>query len=169
MTPAETLSLVIALLSLAVALWAAFRASRLSSYEIRLGRRMELHALLQEVDAECLHDQSLNEMFRSSGSNGPLPPKAKQQTYVVMYLNVFEAAHSIFRETHGLSDDEIEVKEAWERFLEHFMRDCIPAVEIWSLYKDSYYASFQSAVDGVIARLDQILPANINVSSGPTG
>lgn len=156
MTTSEILTIIFSLTSLCVSVWAAFKASRIGSHEVPLARRMELHAMLNDAYKEQLHDPSLSCMFESSAFarnsyDGPEPPKEKQEYLVLMYLNVFEAAHSVFTETKSLSAAEREVEEAWSRYLVDFLRSCPTAREIWYAYRAQYYDSFRVAVDEKIA------------------
>ncbi len=167
MTPSELVTLGFSLVSLAVAIWAAIKANRLSSHEIRLARRIEIHGLLQELDREILHDPSLFGMFRSSpGSRVHTPslPPEKQEMYVAMYLNVFEAAPSVFRETRKLSAAEREVAAAWGWFVRSFFEDCIPARGVWEKHRTVYYDSFQDFVDGIVAAI----PASAREKESPS-
>lgn len=156
MTQSELVTVGISLVSLLIAIWAAIKANRLSSHEIRLARRIELHGLLLEIDRELLHDPSLFGMFRSNpggkDTTSTLAPE-KQEMYVVMYLDLFEAAHSVFRETRRLSAAEREVVAAWERFVKSFFEDCIPAPAIWKKHRADFYDSFRNFVDGIVATI----------------
>lgn len=147
-------------LSLIVSFWAAYKAAKLSNYQLRLSNRAELHTMLLEIDREMLHDPSLAVMFRSSSrfassSTSPIDID-KQDVYVTMYLNLFELSFAQFKELKGLTSAEKEVSEAWDKFILSFFEDCIRAEEIWARYRSTYYSSFRDYIDNLISETHNI-------------
>lgn len=125
----------------------------MAGHDIRLARRLEIHALLLDLDRELLHDPSLFRMFHSVPDGKPdvsSVPQEKQEMYVLMYLNVFEAAYSTFRETRRLSRTEREIAVAWSEGIRYFFLDCIPATHVWWKHRDGYYATFRDYVDSLV-------------------
>ncbi|MFY9554379.1 MAG: hypothetical protein WAV47_06615 [Blastocatellia bacterium] len=158
MSSSEWTTVLLSISSVVISLWAAFKASSLSSSQLRLSNRLELHKLLLEIDRELLHDPSLFSMFKSNVAS--LPPSttpvelAKQDVYVTMYLNMFEVAFAQFKELRRLSSVEREISAAWERFIVSFFQDCHRAKPVWDRFKDTYYASFRSHIDELVQRSD---------------
>ncbi|HLG13601.1 MAG TPA: hypothetical protein VJH03_03625 [Blastocatellia bacterium] len=148
----------LAALSFIVSLWAAYKASKFSDYQVRLSNRAELHKILLDIDRELLHDPSLHAMFKSATGSVPasISPLdiAKQDTYAAMYLNMFELSFAQFKEIRGLSATEQEVSEAWDAFILSFFEDCIRARPTWARFRSTYYSSFRDYIDGLIAKLD---------------
>lgn len=147
-------------LSLIVSIWAAYKATKLSDYRLRLSNRAQLHAMLLEIDREMLHDPSLATMFKSSSSFASLPTSSieldKQVSYVTMYLNLFELSFAQFKELKGLTSAEKEVSEAWDRFIVSFFEDCIRAKETWDKYRPTYYSTFRDYVDRLVREANDI-------------
>lgn len=161
MSTSESIAAVAAIFaafSVVVSLWAAHRASKFSDNQLRLSNRADLHMLLLELDRELLHDPSLYSMFRSrpSGVSKPASPEhiVKLDTYVVMYLNLFELAHAQFRNLQLLTPHEREVAEAWNTFAVDFFADCERAIPVWHQWRQNYYASFREHVDEVVRNVE---------------
>lgn len=145
-------------LSLLISLWIAYKSAKFSDCQLRLSNRAELHKILLEIDRELLHDPSLNSMFRSNpaglrASSLPLDTR-KQEIYFAMYLNLFELSFAQFKEIKNLSLAEKEVSEAWDRFIISFFEDCVQAKVLWSRFGDTFYSSFRSYIDLIVAQVD---------------
>lgn len=155
MTALDWLPVTLSVASLVIATWAALKANRLSTDDLRISRRSELHAILLEIDREILHDPSLYGMFRSCPIDMPKSDDpfllAKQDIYVAMHLNLFEMAFAQFKDLSRMTQAEREISEAWESFVVSFFEDCTRALPVWNRYRHTYYASFQSYIDRLIA------------------
>ena len=142
-------------LSLIVSLWAAYKASKFSNYQLRLSNRSDLHNMLLEIDREMLHDPTLSSMFKSNPTFSPSPtsPTAtiKEDTYVYMHLNLFELSFAQFKEIKDLSSVEKEVSAAWDRTIISFFEDCPRATHTWLRFRETYYSSFRDYIDRLIA------------------
>jgi len=163
MTPSDFIAIIAAgfsALSLIVSIWAAYKATKLGNYQLRLSNRTELHTMLLEIDREMLHDPSLAVMFKTSSrftssSTSPIDID-KQDVYVTMYLNLFELSFAQFKELKGLTPAEEEVSEAWDRFILSFFEDCTRAREVWARYRATYYSSFRDYIDDLIREADNV-------------
>ena len=165
MSPTDQIALasaIAAVLSAAVAVWAASRASRLTDHQIRLANRADLHQVLLEVDRELLNNPSLASMFRSRpvGLSPATTPEdvVRQEAYVAMYLNMFELAHSQFGEISTLTKEEAESAAAWHAFIADFFHDCERAPLVWSSLRRLYYGAFRAHIDDVVQRVSSTEP-----------
>jgi hypothetical protein len=156
MTALDWLTVILSVASLAIAMWAALKANRLSTDDLRISRRSELHAFLLEIDRELLHDPRLYGMFKSCPIDMPKSDDplllAKQDIYVAMYLNLFEMAFAQFKDLRGMTQAEREISEAWGSFVVSFFEDCTRARPVWERYRNTYYVSFQDYVNRLIAK-----------------
>ncbi len=149
------IALVFSGLSLCLSLWAVVKSSKFSNYQLRLSNRAELHKMLLEIDRECLHDPSLHSMFKSESvtdraSSNLSTDSVKQETYIKMYLNMFELSFAQFKQIKSLSSSEKEIAEAWDHFIIYFFRNCTSASAIWSKISDTYYVSFRDYIENLI-------------------
>lgn len=158
MSPTELATSIISIVSIAIALWAAYKAADLSSHQMRLGNRAVLHRMLLEIDRELLHDPDLYSMFKSNPlpESGNQPDLRKEEMYVAMYLNMFEFSFAQFKELKNLTGSEAEVSQAWDRFIVSFFDDCLPARSAWAKLKGTYYVSFAKYIDSLLADMDRI-------------
>lgn len=151
----EIATLMIALISLAVSGWTAWRSGLLQRHDVLLARRLELHGLLQEADKLLLEYPHLSRAFRSSEEYVPVEewtPSERDmlRAYVVTYLSVFEAAHSVFEQTSRLDDAEKRVRDAWRRTVVSFFADCPASRDVWAQYRVTYYDEFCAFIDGAL-------------------
>jgi hypothetical protein len=76
-----------------------------------------------------------------------------KEAYIFMHFNLFELAHSLFRETQSLSTKEKEIAEAWEATIFDFFNNCTLAPDAWAEYKHTYYKSFREYVVTILEKI----------------
>jgi hypothetical protein len=164
-------TLIIAIVSLLVSGWTAWKAGALQRHDILMGRRLEVHTLLQDADKVLLDHPTLLRAFRSSESYesvstwSPADRDMLDRT-VLVYLNVFEAAHSVFAETSHLDANEKGIRQAWARSAAQFFDDCPAALNTWTRYRATYYNEFRAFMDSALEALAPAASEPSKISSG---
>ncbi len=154
----EVSSLIIAMVSLAISGWTAWKSGLLQRHDVVLARRLELHGLLQEADKLLIDHPQLSRAFRSSEQYTPIEEWTADErdmfrNYFFVYVNVFEAAHSVFGQTSKLDRAEGKVRDAWQRTITSFFDDCPAARDVWVRYRETYYDDFQTFIDVAIGNV----------------
>jgi hypothetical protein len=153
----DTATILIAVVSLVVAGWTAWKSGVLQRHDVLLSRRLELHGLLQEADKLLLEYPQLLRAFMSSAQYQPVDTwsagdRDLLDAFVIVYLNVFEAAHSVFAQTSRLDEREKRVRDAWHRTVVSFFADCPAARSAWGRHRATYYDEFRAFLDEAISR-----------------
>jgi hypothetical protein len=162
----EFATLGIALISLLASAWTAWKSGIFQRHELLLARRLELHALLQEADKLLLEHPALQRAFKSSESYLEVEQWSAEDrdlfdAYCVVYLNVFEAAHSVFAETSRIDKNERAVRAAWERSLTQFFSDAPASRSAWLKFGPTYYDGFREFVNAALERTANLDGPNV--------
>ncbi|HEY3138909.1 MAG TPA: hypothetical protein VGL29_23010 [Blastocatellia bacterium] len=126
MTSNELITLSIAILSLIVSGFAAYKAYTLGSYQLRLSNRIEYQKLLFEIDKQVMQDPSLSAMYDDHASlldtNDPLN-RAKLDAFISFHINLLEVVYVFFQNVRVLTGEEKEVSRAWDRWTKYLVEN----------------------------------------------
>lgn len=158
----NVISLVLSLISLVVSIWAAKKANEIAGNELRLSRRADLHNMLFEIDREALNNPELLAIFKSSGMKPSEEPMkiAQYDRYIYLFFNVFELSHSQFKVLRGMTSDEQEISQAWDKTIGWFFDDCYRARVVWEDIRANTYSTFRNYIDGIACKAADRTPAS---------
>jgi len=154
MTGAETATLIISLVSLSISVFAGYKASAFSEYQLRLSNRNQFQVLLVDIDKTLIEHPELWSFYDSYPREWLADPigRARLEAFGYMMLNIFECVFAFYGDSARLTKAERHSFDAWKGFLRNtlenssFARELVGGPNIRPMYNAKLIAEIDSVL-----------------------
>lgn len=168
MSTSDIITLSVALLSLVLSGFAAYKAYNLGNHQLRVVNRIEYQKLLFDIDKQLMQDPALwaiydNHPLSAQKKDDPTE-KGKREAFLHYHANLLELVYVFFCDARWLTADEKLVANAWDGWTKYLIANSSEFRTLLSRadLKESFNAKFVSNIEKLLAAYRASTPGTGN-------